>query len=183
MNAWVWNAIGFQVCWLAFVAGAGLGYWWTGFVALVPFAAWQLARSHARRADLILMAIAAILGFLTDSALAASGIVIFATPVPHASLAPIWIVGLWLAFALTLNHSLRFLQRRLPIATLLGAVAGPLAYWIAERAWSALTMPAPRWHALVALAVAWALLTPLLAQIAAALTRDTAEPLAAPARP
>lgn len=171
MIAWWVNALGFQACWLAFVAGAGLGYCWTGFVALVPFAAYTLYRSPVARADALLMVMAALLGCVADSALIASGMVRFASPVPSTSIAPVWIVGLWIAFALTLNHSMAFLQQRRWLAAALGAVAGPVAYLIAANAWSALAFVAPAWHGVVFLAISWAIVTPLLAGIAAWLTR------------
>ena len=43
--------------------------------------------------------------------------------------APHWIVAMWVLFASTLNVSLRWLRGRWALATLLGAVAGPLAYY------------------------------------------------------
>lgn len=163
------NMLAFQLCWLAFVGGAGRGLWWPGFVLLLPFALWQLSTSEWPRADLALLGIAALLGFGIDSVLQAAGLLRFATPVPFAGVAPAWIVGLWMAFALTLNHSLSFLKRRLRTAAAIGALAGPVAYWIASRAWEALTFATPDWRALLALAIAWGAVTPFLVALAARL--------------
>ncbi len=169
--SWIANAVAFQLCWMAFVGGAAHGQWWLGFAVLAPFAAWQLRASRQQRADVILLVLAAVLGFVLDSLLAAAGLLRYASPVPSIHLAPLWIVGLWMGFALTINHSMAFLHNRVLLASVLGAVAGPLAYWIAARIWSALTIADPTWPALLALAVAWAVMTPLLAQIAVRLTR------------
>lgn len=163
------NMLAFQLCWIAFVGGAGRGLWWPGFVLLLPFALWQLASSEWPRADLALLAITGALGLGIDSLLQASGLLRFSTPVPIAALAPIWIVGLWMAFALTLNHSLSFLKRRPLTAAVIGALAGPGAYWIAARAWDAVTFAEPTWHALLALAIAWCAATPMLVALAARL--------------
>ena len=89
----------------------------------------------------------------------------FSAPVPWPGFAPVWIVGLWMAFALTLNHSLRFLRQRPALALVLGTAAGPLAYWIAANAWDAVDLLRP-WPAMAALALAWGVLTPALVALA-----------------
>lgn len=160
------NALAFQAVWFAFVAGAAHGWWWAGFVVLAPFAAWQLAKSAWPRADLALVVVAAALGFACDSLFAWSGMLEYATPFPSRGVAPIWIVGLWVGFALTLNHSLAFLKRRPVVAGVLGAVSGPFAYWIADRAWSAVAIGEPASRTLLALALAWGVMTPLLLALA-----------------
>lgn len=159
------NALMFQACWLGFVAGAAHGRWWIGFALLLPFALWQLRISRSPRSDLILVVTAALLGFAVDSAFVQGGLMRFSSPVPWPEFAPVWIVGLWMAFALTLNHSLRFLRRRPVLALVLGTAAGPLAYWFAASAWDAVELHRPR-HALAALALAWGVLTPLLVTLA-----------------
>lgn len=159
------NALLFQACWLGFVAGAAHGRWWIGFAVLAGFAAWQLRVSRSPRADIMLVGVAALLGFAVDSAFVQGGLMRFSAPVPWPQFAPVWIVGLWMAFALTLNHSLRFLRRRVALAVALGVAAGPLAYWVAASAWDAVDLLRP-WQALAALALAWGLLTPLLVSLA-----------------
>lgn len=161
------NALAFQACWLAFVYGAGRGLWWPGFVVLLPFAWWQLRASEWPRSDVALVAVAAGMGFALDSILQLTGLLRYATPVPFAALAPAWIVGLWVAFALTLNHSLSFLKRRLRTAAVIGALAGPFAYWVGARAWDALVVVEPSWRGYAALALAWGVVTPLLVALAA----------------
>ena len=71
-------------------------------------------------------------------------------------------MSLWVGFALTLNHSLYPLKTRPIWAGMLGLTGGPLAYWLAEHSYSAVKLAAPLWLVLIALAVAWALVTPLL---------------------
>jgi hypothetical protein len=169
MKALVANAVLFQLCWIAFVAGAGHGNGWLGFAVLVPFALWQVAVSRQPRTDLVLVAVAALLGLALDSSLQATGLLQFAAPGPWTALAPAWIVGLWIGFALTLNHSLAFLQRRFALAAAFGAIGAPVAYGVAAHALSAATLIEPAWRAYLALGVAWAAATPLLARLAARL--------------
>jgi hypothetical protein len=73
-----------------------------------------------------------VLGFLVDTTLALAGQVRFAEHWP-ASVAPYWMLSLWIAFATTLNHSLGWLTRRPVAAALAGAAGGPLAYLAGEK--------------------------------------------------
>lgn len=164
MNFWS-NLLGYHAVWLTAVIAAAHGLTWPGLVALALFAACQLGLSRNRLLDGQLMAWALVCGLILDGALAASGWIAYAEPeqaVPPGG-APLWILTLWAAFALTLNHSLRFLQDRLWVASVLGAVGGPLAYWGATRAWGVARFVNPEWHALVALTAGWAVALPLLA--------------------
>ncbi|MCG6117236.1 MAG: DUF2878 domain-containing protein [Aquimonas sp.] len=160
------NALCFQLVWLATVAGAANGLWWAGPLAALAFAAWQVPLSECPRADLKLMATAAVAGFLIDSALVVGGLLVFSTPVPWEGAAPIWIVALWVGFALTLNHSLSGLKRRPVLAIGLGLLGGPLAYWIAARAWNAVEFNGSVLLPLLAIGLIWAVITPLLLALA-----------------
>lgn len=173
MNLWI-NAVLYQATWLAAIAGAGHGWWWAGPAALAVFGAWQLMVSMQRRADLLLLVCAAVIGFIVDSTLVQAGLLAFAAPVPWAQLAPVWIVALWMSFALTLNHSLAYLKSHLALAAVLGAVGAPVAYWIAAHAWQALHFVATPKLALGALALAWAVLAPALCWLARHFTRASA---------
>jgi hypothetical protein len=80
-------------------------------------------------------------------------------------LLPIWMITLWLLFATTLNVSLKWLQGRYLIAAVFGFIGGPLAYWGGAK------LGAINWlqhfELLLALAIGWALLMPILVWLAA----------------
>lgn len=156
------NAALFQIVWLTTVAGAGIGLWWTGLPALLLFAIWQLRTSQWPRADLTLVASGIVFGLLIDSLLVFGGWLRFATPLPWADYAPVWIGVLWAGFALTLNHSLAYLKTHLLLAFVFGAVGGPLAYVGAARLFSAVRFEAPFGEVVLALAIAWALAIPAM---------------------
>lgn len=86
---------------------------------------------------------------------------------PHqdseANWIPLWIAGLWLAFACTLNVSMRWLQGRWWLALILGAIFGPLAYLGAEKL-DAVQLKQGN-TTLIFLAVGWGLLFPCLLRI------------------
>jgi len=170
------NLVAFQVCWIAFVAGAGRGYPWVGFVPLVLFAAWQLKVSPVRRADLDLMALAAVLGFAVDTSFVKVGALSYAAPFPSAELAPVWIVGMWIAFSLTLNHAFDFLKHNTLAAIVLGLFGGPIAYGVAAGRFGAVTFEGTAWFGIALIGLAWGAVTPLLARIAAHLVARASEP-------
>lgn len=158
------NAVGFQAVWFASVAGAGHGLGWAGPAAALAFAIPVLAWGGQRRADLRLLAWALPLGFAVDSVFAATGLLAYDVPWPSAQAAPAWIVAMWAGFALTLNHSMAWMRDRPWLAAGFGLVGGPLAYIGAARLFDAVVIAGT--PALVGLAVAWALVMPLLYAIA-----------------
>ncbi len=175
MNFWI-NIIGFQLVWTITVAGAGRGLWWAGIPVLIAFAAWQWRVSDVPRADLKLVVLAALIGFVVDSAFAASQWLHYASAQPWPLLAPVWIVVLWMGFALTLNHSMQFLRGRWLLATGFGAIGGPVAYYAAHHVWGAVRFDAPNWLVFGALAIAWAAVTPLLVASAVCFARNEQAP-------
>ena len=159
------NAVAFQACWLAFVAGAGAGLAWPGYAVLAVFAAAQLRFGGRARADLELVAASAALGFAIESALVQSGALHHVHSFDGA-LAPGWIVGLWAAFGLTLNHSLAFLGARPLAAVLLGLVGGPIAYGVAASRFGAISFDGTPLFGLALISLAWGASVPLLAWLA-----------------
>ncbi len=169
MNKWI-NIICYQAAWLVAVIGAAHDQGWIGPVAVGLFAILQFTLSNERGADVRLVLVAAAVGFAIDSLFARSGTLHYAAAVPWVGTAPAWIVALWINFALTLNHAMAYLKTNLVLASLLGAIGGPLAYWGAATGWHAIEFPDRPAAALLALAIVWALVTPLLCMFAQRLT-------------
>jgi Protein of unknown function (DUF2878) len=158
----VGNVLGFQAVWVASIAGAGQGLAWAGPVAALLFVAATLAFGGKARDDLRMLAITLPIGFLLDTAFAASGWLRYAEPMPWAFAAPVWIWSLWAGFALTLNHSMAFLRDRPWASAAFGLVGGPLAYWTAAGAFDAVSFGVPVAWVMAALAAGWAAVLPLL---------------------
>lgn len=178
MAAFLANLVSFQVCWFAFVWGGASGRWWLGFILLALFAAWQLKATRWPRSDLGLMGAALGVGLVVETLMAATGLFAYASPVPSTAFAPLWMLGLWINFGLTINHSMAWFKPRLLPAALFGLLGGPFAYWMAGRMWGALTIADPQWPALAVLGVAWAVAMPLLCVLAVRWVRRE-EPAAA----
>lgn len=158
------NAVLFQVAWFAAVLGAAQGMAWLGPLVLLPVLAINLALSKDRPGELKLLAVAGLLGFIFDTTLVAIGVF---TPLqqlfPRPS-SPPWMIGLWLNFAASLNVSLGWLRDRYLLATLFGAIGGPLAYYSGAKLGATETLPTT--GGLLILVLGWGMMTPLLVRVA-----------------
>ncbi len=159
------NFVAFQCGWFACVIGAAHGHPALGTLAVIVVAAVHVSFAARPRAELALLAWAALIGTVFDSALAATGWVRYPSGVLIAGTAPYWIVAMWVLFATTLNVSLAWLRPHAAMAMAFGAIGGPLSFLGGARL-GALTFTREV-AALAALAIGWALLTPLLLRIAA----------------
>ncbi len=154
------NILAFQAGWLVCVWGGASHRPWLGTGTAVIVIAWHLWRAAHPRREFVLIVIAGGLGFAWDSALVSAGLLSYPSGILLDGTAPHWIVALWMMFATTLNVSLRWLKDRPLPGALLGAVAGPVAYWAGSRLGGVEFLePLP---ATVALAVGWAGALPLL---------------------
>jgi hypothetical protein len=82
-------------------------------------------------------------------------------PWPSESFAPAWIMLLWLALALAINHSLQFFKTRLLWAAIFGGIGSPMSYYAGARLGAA-EWVAPFWEVAFATGASWALLLPAL---------------------
>jgi hypothetical protein len=154
----------YELVWLCAVMGAGHGLAWPGVAAAGLFAGWRLAGSRCRRVELKVAGITVLLALALEWTWVTSGLIVYAAPWPFAS-APAWLIGLWLAFGLTVVPLFGYLHERPALAAILGALGGPLAYLGAARA-HALRLPGPAWRGLLALALGWAIVMPTLTSLA-----------------
>lgn len=154
----------FQLAWFACVTQAAQGRPGLGIPAVAAFVLLQLARSRHRSVDLLLVALSLALGLVWDTGLLHAGLVHYASPGPLPSLAPAWLLALWALFAAVLRGPLRWLYGRPAMAALLGAIGGPASYAAAGRLGAATFAAGPL--PMVVLAIGWAVLTPLLVEVA-----------------
>ncbi|MEZ5558599.1 MAG: DUF2878 domain-containing protein [Pseudomonadales bacterium] len=140
------NAALFQTTWFACVLGGAAGSSLWGAAALLGLLTFS-ARSPHLRADLRLAAAAAVIGFALDTLWIHLGVLDY-----HGiAFAPAWIVLLWVAVGLTLNHSLSLFAGRPWLGGVLAGACAPLSYLGGERL-GAVAVPDPWLLALVAAA-------------------------------
>ncbi|NBS12550.1 MAG: DUF2878 domain-containing protein [Gammaproteobacteria bacterium] len=118
------NVIGFQVCWLGLVLSVPLAI----PIALM-YALWHLLKV-ASASERRLIALIVVAGTLLDSSLTAFGVFAFT---PEPLLIPLWLCVLWLVFATTLKHSLRWLWTRQFWLLPLGGFGAAASYLAGER--------------------------------------------------
>ena len=155
------NLVSINVGWFACVLGAAGGLTWVGPCVVALLVVIHLAWDSSPAAEAVLIGLAIVLGFVVDSVLAAAGVVSperWLLPWPAS---PFWMVVLWANLATCVNVALKRLQGHVGLAAIVGAFAGPSAYYSGARL-GAVTLADPLLVSLVALAVAWAIATPLL---------------------
>jgi hypothetical protein len=104
----------------------------------------------------MLAAVSLLFGFVFDSLLIIAGVyepVRWVMPAPWAT---IWLLALWVNFALIVDVPLKWLQRHLAIAAAFGGIFGPAAYWAGQRL-GAIRIAEPTMFHVAALGIAWAL--------------------------
>jgi hypothetical protein len=171
MNRVLVNLIAFQCCWLAAVIGAAAGMPWLGplFAAV-----WLPMHIRATRAFMAvetkLILAAGALGYVLDSIVVLSGGMSFPAQAQLGAPTTLWMVTLWLGFAATLRHALGWMRGRYLLAALLGAIAGPFAYWSGSKLGAVVitnTVPS-----LLMVGVEWLVAMPLLLLLVSRLERD-----------
>lgn len=154
------NFLLFQIGWFACVWSAAAHQPWIGLLVTMGVVVVHVLRASMPQAELKLVALALATGLVFDSILVWQGWLQYSSGMMLPNVAPYWIVALWGLFATLLNVSLRWMRGRWVIAALFGAAGGPAAYYGGLRL-GALEFGDMR-AGLVALAIGWAVLTPLL---------------------
>jgi hypothetical protein len=158
------NLVAFQAGWFACVLGAANGRYLLGPAVVAVGGALHLSLSEDRRGQALLLAAAAVLGLLVETALSAIGATAPVRDAVPAPLPPLWLIALWPNFGAALPVSLRFLRGKTALSAVLGAVAGPGAYYAGARL-GALSFPWGDGFGLALLAVVWAASVPLLVRL------------------
>ena len=176
--SWALNLVAFQVGWWALVLTAAQGRPELGLGVVALLLVWHLGRVRTLGSEAFLIGLAALIGFGFDSLLLVSGWVSFSggelTGGLGPDLPPLWMTALWANFATTLNVSLVSLQTRPGLAAMLGLVGGPAAYWGGAEM-GAMSFLEPT-SGLIALALGWAILTPLLLTLVRLLSVPISDP-------
>jgi Protein of unknown function (DUF2878) len=153
------NIVGFQLLWwwcvLCGRQGAEILAISVVIVALIAHLKWIETWS-----DAFPIITVALFGCLFDQAMYRLHHITFMSHDGGSQWIPLWMVGLWLAFACTLNVSMRWLQGRWWLALLLGTISGPLAYLGAEKLEAIVLLQGKT--TLLYLAIGWGLLFPWL---------------------
>jgi hypothetical protein len=154
------NFVVFQVAWLSSVIGGAQQMPWLGPLAVAIALALHFRAARYPFEEFLLIVSCAVIGATFDSALVAAGWVTYKSGLFSDYLAPYWIITMWMLFGTTLNVSMRWLRGKPRLAALFGAYGGPAAY-LGGQALGGIVL-SNQVAALVALAIGWAVIMPLL---------------------
>ena len=153
------NFLLFQLGWFTAILGAAYGRTSEAIIISIIIILIHLRIIKKYINDIRLFFYAAIIGFFFDGLIQYNGLILYNNPGWPYPLTPLWIIILWIMFAMTLNHSLSWLKGRGLVAALFGSIGGPLAYVAGEKL-GAITITETQ--SLLILSLGWAVFTPLL---------------------
>ena len=148
------NFVWFQSIWILTIV---FQYQWLWLVSVLIVSFFLL--TDDRMTDALVVAVVAISGIIVDSGLTMAGLFIFESP-SYGIAIPLWLAALWVAFAGTLRHSLRYFMGHWTMCALAGAIFGPLSYYGGHKL-GAVEFGYPLLYGLATLSLVWALLLPL----------------------
>ena len=158
MGTMIKNLAFFQIGWVACVMFAAAGEPLLATLSVAAVAAVHLVSVKVPVKEALLLMIAAVIGLGWESFMVWTGLAQY--PGYESSLlAPFWIVVMWVLFATTINHGLRWTKRNLWVASLAGLLGGPMAFF------GGMNLGAVEFShtaaALVVIGLGWALLLPV----------------------
>ena len=84
---------------------------------------------NLRKVEVYLLLIAGIIGTFVDSLLLNFNLLSYEAMYDSINyIAPLWITGMWVGFTATLNHAFKNIIEKYFTQTILGIIAGPIAY-------------------------------------------------------
>ncbi len=125
----LYNVLGFKVCWWACVLGAINGQKFLGplLVGLYLLVHLYMIPEALRKSEVFLLVVAGIFGTIADSLLLNTNILVYDGMYSSVDfIAPLWITAMWVGFTATLNHAFKNIIKKYFIQMILGAVAGPM---------------------------------------------------------
>jgi hypothetical protein len=153
------NFAWYQLLWFCAVLGGDLLVW-----LLPPMLLAHLLRVDDWRSEILLMLSVAGLGGTFDAVLTTAGYFHF-DPAPSMLPIPLWLVAIWMGFAATLRHSMRYMVSHPRLMTLAAGFCAPLSYLAAGRL-GAVEFPLGQVPTAVAVGLSWLALTPALIWLA-----------------
>ena len=158
MTSKIINFVFFNLAWLGVVASASHGW---SFVApfivigwIIPFLIWE----GNLKSEIGLLTAAAVLGVFCDTILFWTGAIeLHGSTHTLFSISPVWMIALWVNLAASLRYCLHWLLGRYWLSSVIGGIAGSLAY-TAGQGLGALQLPVGP----VPVVIEWVLAMPLL---------------------
>jgi len=159
------NAVLFQVLWFSAVFGAKGTLLWPAVICLMALLGWGFLFAKQIKPDLRLALVGVLIAFAVEPIWIGQELVIYPLQ-PDAFYPPAWIVILWVGFAVSFNHSLKWLRHRYLLGALLGGVGSVCSITAALRL-EVITVPQGWFAFVIQYGAVWATIVPLLIWYAA----------------
>ena len=157
------NISAFKIGWLSSVIGGAQQMPWLGPAVVFAAIVIHLMRAQRPSSELMLIVSCGLIGAFFDSALVAAGWVTFPSGMFSETLAPYWIITMWMLFATTINLSMRFMRGRPWLAAAFGLIGGPLAYYAGHKIGGIVFVN--EMAAVAMLGIGWAVMMPILMRL------------------
>ncbi len=145
-----------NLLWFASVLGAAHLMLWPAAVALLLLLLVTFVYVGFNKHDYKLMVISLIGGMLIDGVLMSQGLVVYQLKGHDwAFIPPLWILFLWLGFAVSIRTGMQWLLNNPVIGGLFMLIGAPMSYWSAAKL-NAISIP-NLWQAMTFIGVCWLL--------------------------
>tara|TARA_Y100001970_G_C14118541_1_gene794973 strand:- start:450 stop:986 length:537 start_codon:yes stop_codon:yes gene_type:complete len=163
---YIYNILGFKVCWWACVLGATSGQKYLGPALVFLYLIIHIynIKPDLRKSELYLLFFAGIFGTFIDSLLLNLNILSYEGLYNNINyVAPLWITAMWVGFTATLNHAFKNIINKYFTQIILGLIFGPMAYVTGNSLGAIKFIPAYNDNViLIVIAIAWGFSFPLL---------------------
>ena len=166
----LFNFVLFQISWFACVLGAVYGFALLGPLVVVGTSAFSMRHASSRYGKIFFLILVGFLGTLGDLLPLHLGAFSFTSGSDLPWGYPLWMSALWVSFGTTLHSSLEWLVGRYALASILGFIGGPLAYY-GGQSLGAITLGSNVTASLLAIGFFWGLITPLLVYLSLKFSR------------
>ena len=153
------NFVVFQIAWFTCIGSVARNLSSLGLAVIAIAVGIHLISVRNRANALSLAAASLALGIIIELILVNTQATKFDGDALAIGSAPLWMIAMWALFSTTLNVSMRWLRGKYVLATVLGAVAGPLSYFAGSKM-GALSLPLD--YSLLIIGVCWAAAMPVL---------------------
>lgn len=145
------NALSFQVTWFICVQGNNLhAVLATSILLAVHLFIFKVNVIQHIKTGLLLF-VFCLIGFLGDNLIASAVYLSYSSP----DFVPVWLLCLWIAFSITMNHSMKWLFKNPAISFFTGLLLVPLSYF-AGITLSGSTLLSPYWQFFILEGLWWA---------------------------
>jgi len=164
MKGAIQNLVIFKLGWLACILFAAAGKPVLATLAVAAVVLLHLVRAPVPVKEALLLACAGLIGLSWESFMVFTGLITYPEGASAGVLAPYWLVAMWVLFATTINHGFRWIKRNWMLASVFGALGGPMAFLGGSAMGAAQFSNTPL--ALAVIGLGWAILLPTLSLVA-----------------